>query len=142
MRAVRCIVERGSVGDENVVIAIAIVVENGDAVAGSLEDVFFVRASAIRIRYGEAGRRRDIDEVNAQIIQGEEHGDKRERGYPWSNPKEHYSQYLTAQCYLTERYKGAVPCRYAQYRQHATRLRCGSYSRRMVPGRVCTKSAL
>ena len=86
MRAACRIVERGSIGYENIVIAIAIVVKNGGAVTGGLENVFFVRASAVGVGDCKAGCRRDIDEVDRDRVEGGDSGQKPKCDCPASDP--------------------------------------------------------
>ena len=86
MRAARRIVERGPIGDKNIVKTIAIVIKNGSAVTRGFENVFLVCASAVSIGYRETGRRRDIDEVDRDCIEGEYSRQKNKCGYPASDP--------------------------------------------------------
>ena len=57
-----CAWEGGAVDEEDVRPAVAVVVEDGDAGAGGLDDVTFGLDAAVNVANGDASLRRDIDE--------------------------------------------------------------------------------
>ena len=59
--------QRGAVGDEDIFSSVAIVIEDGNSVAGSFENVVLARLSSECIGDRQSGRWSNIDEGNRRV---------------------------------------------------------------------------
>ena len=76
LRVSRCCapLKDGPVGDEDIVGSVAVVIEDGGAGSGALEQVFLLVLSAERVRESQAALSRNVDKADSGGVSQEEEG--------------------------------------------------------------------